>query len=69
MSRSMNYGDEIRKGIYQKFDQGEVTNIAGMDLAVDEPADADLVVHYHDTLTIEAIVGIVFEKLREKRLV
>lgn len=32
------------KGIYQRFDAGQLTNVAGLDLPVDEPEQADWIV-------------------------
>lgn len=48
--------DELRrrdpKGIYRRFDAGELTNVAGLDLPIDEPESPDLVVEYStDTST------------------
>jgi len=31
------------KGIYKKYDAGEIQNVAGLDLKVDEPLKADLI--------------------------
>jgi adenylylsulfate kinase len=40
--------DELRrrdpKGIYRRFDAGELTHVAGLDLPIDEPEAADWVV-------------------------
>ncbi|MDS4013422.1 MAG: adenylyl-sulfate kinase [Candidatus Accumulibacter sp.] len=42
--------DELRrrdpKGIYRRFDAGELANVAGLDLPVDIPEAADLIVPY-----------------------
>jgi adenylylsulfate kinase len=42
--------DELRrrdpKGIYRRFDEGELTNVAGLDLPIDEPSAADWVVEF-----------------------
>jgi len=42
--------DELRrrdpKGIYGRFDAGELTNVAGMDVPIDEPLHPDLVIEY-----------------------
>lgn len=44
--------DELRrrdpKGIYRKFDSGEIKNVAGIDLKVDEPKSPDLILEYVD---------------------
>jgi cytidine diphosphoramidate kinase len=34
------------KGLYRRFDAGVVTNVAGLDLVIDEPACADLVFEF-----------------------
>jgi adenylylsulfate kinase-like enzyme len=34
------------KGIYKRFDAGELKNVAGLDLPIDEPRSADLVVSF-----------------------
>jgi adenylylsulfate kinase-like enzyme/glycosyltransferase involved in cell wall biosynthesis len=34
------------KGIYRRFDAGEISNVAGLDLQVDEPQEADLVLDF-----------------------
>ena len=42
--------DELRrrdpKGIYGRFDAGELTNVAGLDVHIDEPLHPDLVIEY-----------------------
>ncbi len=43
--------DELRrrdpKKIYQRFDSGELSHVAGLDLHVDEPLAADWIVEFH----------------------
>lgn len=34
------------KGIYKRFDAGELTNVAGLDLPIDEPVNADWVIDF-----------------------
>lgn len=34
------------KGIYRRFDNGELTHVAGLDLQVDEPVEADWVIEF-----------------------
>ena len=34
------------KGLYKRFDEGSLHNLAGLDLEVDEPSDADLVLDF-----------------------
>lgn len=42
--------DELRrrdpKGIYRRFDQGELSDVAGLDFAVDEPEKADFIIEF-----------------------
>ncbi|MBU3679710.1 MAG: adenylyl-sulfate kinase [Candidatus Kapabacteria bacterium] len=52
--------DELRrrdpKGIYQRFDAGEVNNVAGLDLKVDEPLAADLIIDHSESETVQQSV-------------
>jgi adenylylsulfate kinase-like enzyme len=34
------------KGIYRRFDKGELSNVAGLDLSIDEPEAPDLVLEF-----------------------
>lgn len=47
--------DELRrrdpKGIYRRFDAGELANVAGLDLSVDEPESADWVAAFESGQT------------------
>lgn len=43
------------KGIYRRFDAGELTDVAGLDLAVDEPEAADWVVEFSPDRSVESI--------------
>lgn len=48
--------DELRrrdpKGIYRRFDAGELTDVAGLDLPIDEPEAADWVVEFEPGLSV-----------------
>ena len=48
--------DELRrrdpKGIYRRFDAGELANVAGLDLPIDEPKAADWVVEFKSGQTV-----------------
>lgn len=50
--------DELRrrdpKGIYYRYDQGELKNVAGLDIAVEEPKRPDLTIEYQPGLDPEA---------------
>jgi len=41
------------KKIYSRFDRGEIKNIAGLDLKVDEPKNSDLLLEYKDGLSLD----------------
>lgn len=57
--------DELRrrdpKGIYRRFDKGELSNVAGLDLKIDEPVKPDLCLEYKEGMLPE----IELEKLLE----
>lgn len=42
------------KGIYRRFDAGELTDVAGLDLPIDEPLAADYVVEFDSALSVDA---------------
>jgi adenylylsulfate kinase len=52
--------DELRqrdpKGIYRRFDEGEIKDVAGLDLLIDEPESADLVLEFTPGKTVEMMV-------------
>ena len=61
--------DELRhrdsKGIYRRFDAGELKNVAGLDLPVDEPKSADWVSEFTADRTVQSLADhlmAVFEK-------
>jgi len=43
------------KGIYRRFDAGELTHVAGLDLAIDEPDAADWIVEFDPERTVSAL--------------
>ncbi len=51
--------DELRrrdpKGIYRRFDAGELIHVAGLDLPIDEPEAADWVVDFDPERTVTAV--------------
>jgi adenylylsulfate kinase len=51
--------DELRcrdpKGIYRRFDAGELTHVAGLDLPIDEPEAADWIVEFDPKRTVTAL--------------
>ena len=50
--------DELRrrdpKGIYRRFDSGQLQHVAGLDLTVDEPESPDCVLEFSPELSVEA---------------
>lgn len=50
------------KGIYRRFDAGELNNVAGLDLPIDEPDAADWVVEFsvgrHSTVVADELMTI-----------
>jgi cytidine diphosphoramidate kinase len=62
--------DELRrrdsKGIYRSFDSGGLTDVAGLDMLVDEPEAPDWIVEYAAERSVEAmaneLIGRFFEK-------
>ncbi len=53
--------DELRrrdpKGIYRRYDAGEIQNVAGLDMTIDEPLKPDLVIEYVPGLAPDAELG------------
>ncbi|MCR9072757.1 MAG: adenylyl-sulfate kinase [Alphaproteobacteria bacterium] len=43
------------KGIYERYDRGEITQVAGLDLVVDQPLAPDLLFDYEPRITPEKI--------------
>ncbi|TAK61760.1 adenylyl-sulfate kinase [Methylobacter sp.] len=54
------------KGIYRRFDAGELTDVAGLDLQVDEPEAADWVVEFQLGRSAEEIADELMNRLMEK---
>ncbi|HBB25804.1 MAG TPA: adenylyl-sulfate kinase [Bacteroidetes bacterium] len=61
--------DELRrrdpKGIYRRFADGDVKNVAGLDLKVDEPARPDVIVDHADARTVEEAVDEIIQRIQE----
>jgi cytidine diphosphoramidate kinase len=55
------------KGIYRRFDAGTLTNVAGLDLQVDEPDCADLVVEFMQGQTPAALAEEVIAAVKRGR--
>ena len=54
------------KGIYRRFDAGELTHVAGLDLPVDEPEAADWVVEFDPDRPVAVLAEDLFNRLREE---
>lgn len=65
--------DELRrrdsKGIYRRFDSGELANVAGLDLPIDEPEAADWVAEFAPGRNVSALADELMNQLVEKKLV
>ncbi len=51
------------KGIYRRFDAGELTDVAGLDLPIDEPIDADLVQDFVPGRSIKVLADEILTQL------
>lgn len=56
------------KGIYRRFDSGELIDVAGLDLSIDEPEEADWVAEYSVGRTVEALADELLIKLKGKKI-
>jgi len=55
------------KGIYLRYDRGELSDVAGLDLEVDEPSSPDLLFEFNNERnTVEEMAETVISKLEEK---
>ena len=50
------------KGLYKKYSQGQIKNLAGVDFPIDKPKNADILITNE---TAERSVEIIIEKLDE----
>jgi adenylylsulfate kinase-like enzyme len=55
------------KGIYHRFDAGVLSNVAGLDLPVDEPEAADLVAEFSPILAVDMLADKLMTILEKKR--
>ena len=56
------------KGIYARFDSGDLSDLAGLDLPIDEPKKPNLRIDFYDGLTPDATLKIVLEAFeRDKK--
>lgn len=65
--------DELRrrdpKGIYSRFDAGELANVAGLDLPIDEPDAADWVVEFEPDRTVAMLAQDLINRLNERNAI
>lgn len=54
------------KGIYRRFDAGEIADVAGLDLPIDEPEAADWVVEFDPSKTMNAVAEDLMKTLTER---
>ena len=54
------------KQIYKRFDEGNLNNVAGLDLKVDYPTNAHLHFRFEDGLSINAMVEIILTRMKER---
>jgi adenylylsulfate kinase-like enzyme len=57
------------KGIYRRFDAGELNNVAGLDLAIDEPDAADWVVEFDPERSLQTLTDNVLNHFLRRKLV
>ena len=51
------------KQIYDRYDKGEITNVAGLDLPIDEHYAADLILEFEKNRSIESLVTEIANKI------
>lgn len=51
------------KGIYKKFRQGKISNVAGIDLEVDEPENPDILIENYGKIDVDYTVDKIMNKL------
>jgi len=55
------------KGIYRRFDSGELSSVAGLDLSIDEPEAADYVLEFDSELSLHSVTDELIRTLAEKK--
>jgi cytidine diphosphoramidate kinase len=50
------------KGIYFRFNSGEIKNVAGLDLKIDEPKESNILFEYCDNLSVDDMSKKVIKK-------
>lgn len=54
------------KGIYKRFDTGELTDVAGLDLPIDEPIDAHWVIEFDPARSVDIYAVELLNTLNER---
>lgn len=55
------------KGIYRRYDAGELTHVAGLDLPIDEPEAADYIVDFNPDLSVASIAEELIQILTKRK--
>jgi adenylylsulfate kinase-like enzyme len=55
------------KGIYRRFDAGELNNVAGLDLSIDEPDAADCIVEFDPGRTVTKLADELIQILSTRK--
>ncbi|MEQ8426923.1 MAG: adenylyl-sulfate kinase [Gammaproteobacteria bacterium] len=65
--------DELRrrdpKQIYKRFDEGELDNVAGLDLPIEEPENPDWIVEFNSESTAISIADELLQRLKNEERV
>ena len=54
------------KGIYRRFDAGDLLNVAGLDLPVDEPGQADFKVEFEPSQSVTELSHALIQRIRKR---
>lgn len=55
------------KGIYKRFDAGEIFHVAGLDLPIDEPEYSDLIFNFEEALSLKDMTEILLTHIDKRR--
>ena len=55
------------KGIYRRYDSGELSNVAGLDLPIDEPEAADWVAEFESEQTVSLLADKLINVLKTRK--
>jgi adenylylsulfate kinase-like enzyme len=56
------------KGIYRRFDAGDLTNVAGLDLIIDEPEAADFVVEFDPDRSVIMLADDLLNRFNDRKI-